>query len=243
MPPGYPGGPANAHQPPPFLGLDSLHSTPQGRWESLKLLRLLGWAWMGTPGWPRTAPNAEANHYITALPPGPTGLVYSTILATLRLSGVAEMLGIALPGAVPPATSVAHIDNDWFGDVPKNRASHIYPWKWKGLPVTEAESRERNFLREMMYALDRSLGLDSIGKFEHPDRWLTGPAPQNWPPLQGAPANAAAKLIAPLDAPLVENKPIDHYWDNSGKSIFRFQTLVGAQRVSFVVTTPHFDYP
>jgi hypothetical protein len=246
MPAGFPGDPANAHQPPPFVTLDQIHSAAEGRWETLKLLRLLGWAWSSTAGWPPASANSSAAAFISGLSAGPTGLVYATILQTLRLSGVAEMRGLTDPAtAQPPATTVAHIDKDWFSDLPKSPAHKVYPWLWKTSPVAGAATRERGFLKALMYALDRSLGLDSLPAFDHPDTWPQGasPAPNSWPPLQGSPNTSAAKLVAPIGAPLVQDKPIDHYWDNAGGSVFRFQTLVGASRVSFVVTTPAFNYP
>jgi hypothetical protein len=242
VPAGFPSGPANLHQPPPFLALDALHSNGQGRWETLKLLRLLAWIWSG-PGWPNVVPDAATAAFINGLAPGPTGLNYSTLLAHPRLSQVALMLGIANTSNNPLVTNVHHIDHDWFADLPKSAGANppIHPFRWKTTPVTGAQTRERNFIEKLISALDRSLGLDTVLFGSSPATWTSG-GPDHWPTLQGNPATATAKLSAACTGSLAD-KTIHHFWDNTGGSVFRLHVLVGDSTVSFVVTTPALDYP
>lgn len=263
MPPGFPGGGDN--QPPPFVALDALHATPEGRWESLKLLRLLQWLWRGTAGWPPAAPNAAASAYVATLTtlgplvtpppisfpglpaPTPYQLRYADLLTInpVRLSRVAYMLKLthpALPhpgGGVIAATTVPHIDDDWFSDKPFPQAPN--PWKWKvggAGPVVLPETRERTFVAEMVKALQFSLGVRPA-PIGDPAGWPAGALGGSaWPPLQGDPQPPLQKLVAPITGPLREDKPIDHFWDNTGGGQFKFQVLVGASRVVFAVTTP-----
>jgi hypothetical protein len=263
MPAGYPSGGAN--QAPPFMALDALHATPEGRWETLKMLRLLQWLWRGTTGWPPSAPTATSSAYVAGLttlgplvtPPNisfpglpaplPYQLRYSDLLATIpvRLSRVAQMLNMTHPvlqkpgGGMMGATTVPHINDDWFSDNP----AAPNPWKWgPGGPVAFAEHRERTFVAELIKALQFSLGVRPA-PIGDPAGWpaaaLGGSA---WPPLVGDPQPPLQKLTAQVNIPaLRENKPIQHFWDNQGGAQFKFQVLVGATTVVFTVTTPELN--
>jgi len=141
-----------------------------------------------------------------------------------------------VPGLGIDPTSVSHINDDWFSDSPA--APH--PFNWKTTPVASAETRETSFVDKMIRAIELSLDLRPAPVGD-PANWPHGLyGGSAWPPLVGGPAPGPAALLAPIDRsnPLAADKPIDHFWDSTGGSVFRIQILVGIDRIAFAVTAP-----